>query len=197
VAEKMIASLFQCKTPLHPERILWPALYGAFKREDATFFADVSAASFQWKGQKHTWDSVRAHDHEWGHLYQLHDRFTGFWQWQTPPNKGETPEITLTRQKEGLTVFLRSLEEDEAVFQSTLSATLSPSMVRAFEVPAFLTALEDTVLPSGFSFFKALEAYPRRHPEWEAVLERRLLQTLTKKPDFHALHENQLRVTAY
>jgi hypothetical protein len=75
---------------------------------------------------------------------------------------------------EGLLRFAASL--GETAWKAPMSQSLSPAMRREMNDPAFLGALART------GFWGCLEKASDRHPEWEALLERHLLQTLTAKP---------------
>jgi hypothetical protein len=95
----------------------------------------------------------------WQDIYRLWSLFEGFREHHT---------------EAGMSRFVGALVDEDRPFQASL--VLSPSMVRAFEDPAFLKRLDTTV------FWKRLEDAPHRHPTWEALLEQSLLSGLTKPP---------------
>jgi hypothetical protein len=95
-------------------------------------------------------------------LYRLWDRVEGF----------ETRGTM-----EGVARFAASFSEGDFSKAMTGGHTMSVRMSEAFEDAAFLTALGKT------PFWTTLEKAPRRHPEWEALLEKRLLHALWSPPD--------------
>jgi hypothetical protein len=134
-----------------------------FLEEDAFFFDELARAT---TSQGVAWDAVRPpHDEpEWAAIFRVWDIQQGFSQWQNAPLSDEGAQ--------GLRRCVFALCEET---QQPMSSVLSPTMRAAFDDPAFLAALDDT------GFWGALEKASTRHPEWEALLERHLLQTLTPK----------------
>jgi hypothetical protein len=76
---------------------------------------------------------------------------------------------------EGLLRFEASFLAQNGVFAGPLCKALSPSMVSAFEDRAFLEALSPT-------FWEHIEGTSCRHPEWEALVEKKALMGLLAPP---------------
>jgi hypothetical protein len=145
----------------------------AFKRallsEDAAFFEAL--APLKNNATWATWclSSVEEANEEQGKLPALRcrivqqwDRHAGFQHWDTP---------------EGMAAFTRSFApngRDPPPFRVPARENVSRRMIEALDDPVFLKALENS------DFWARLEREPHRHPEWEALLERRLLSTLSQ-----------------
>jgi hypothetical protein len=164
-AEKVIASVFKRKRPLSCV-VMWSPLRHALESEDTLFFEGLRNATVTHKGVHtlaHVREALCRFEEGWKDVYRLWDRFEGFQKW--------TAQASPEEAHAGLVQYVASLVSMEAPFSK--KATLSPSMRAAFEDPRFLTALENT------SFWTRLENAPTRHPEWESLLEQRLLQGMT------------------
>jgi hypothetical protein len=169
--------------PLHG---LYSRLENAFTMalhdDDRAFFEAVSHAHIQgaspddapvWAQDRLEWGRKRDRADPqgegvagtaWSAMACLFDRAMGFFQKDT---------------HEGIASFARSFEgaSQKDVFAAPRWASLSPGMIDAFEDPAFMRALEDT------GFWGTLEKAPKRHPEWEALLERWALSALGRPCD--------------
>jgi hypothetical protein len=132
-----------------------------FKKDDRFFFEALDSARTP-LGDR--WDTPRPlAPHPLQTVFHIVDLYRGFSQWKT----------------DGAQAFVAAVCEGASLtggFQKSRHESLTPPMVAAFDDPEFLKALDDTV------FWTTLEKAVARHPEWEALLERHLLQTLTPKP---------------
>jgi hypothetical protein len=144
----------------------------ALLSDDHAFFEAVASARVVLNGHPFSFEKRRSawqtemRDPElcvfWRSITLIHDRACGFAAKDTP---------------EGFALFAESLGTAASFalggspFKRPMSASTSPLMRQAFDDPVFLEALDST------GFWETLKNTPDRHPEWEAVLERRLLQT--------------------